>query len=88
MLHQFLTREQRWSLRARKAFFVIGQDGRTYEIQGHGGIRLISDGRPTTSFCIRPSGLMLPSSDLMLAQKLLLETNVEHFLATANARGL
>jgi hypothetical protein len=86
LLHQMLTREQRWSLRASGGFQVQGQDGRTYEVSKT-AVRLIVDGKPRVSYCIHPKE-RLPAYDVMLAQKLLLESNVQHFLATANARDL
>lgn len=86
LLHQLLTREQRWSLRASGSFIVRGQDGREYEVRKD-GVLLIVEGKPTVSYCIHPKE-RLPIYDVMLAQKLLLESNVEHFLATANAREL
>jgi hypothetical protein len=87
MLHRLLTREQRWSLRATNSFLVIGQDGRTYEVREDLPVQLIEDGQPKVSYCIHPI-TRLPPHDVMVAQKLLLETNIEHFLATANARDL
>src|SRR5262245_50496313 len=87
LLHQFLTREQRWHLRASRAFPVVAQDGRVYEVHDSGRVVLLADGRAATSYCLHPKE-RLPSSDLMLAHKLLLETNVEQFLTTANARSL
>jgi hypothetical protein len=87
LLHQLLTREQRWSLRGRGSFLVTAQDGRTYEVTKAHGVRLIVDGRPHTSYCIHPAG-DLPVYDVMVAQKLLLEADVGHFLAVANARDL
>lgn len=83
LLHQFLTREQRWSLRASHSFLVTGQDGQTYEVGEGSGVRLLVNGKPVRSFCIHPREI-LPPCDVMLAQKLLLESNIEHFLATAN----
>lgn len=87
MLHRLLTREQRWSLRATNSFVVIGQDGRTYEVREGMPVQLIEAGQPKTSYCIHPI-TRLPPHDVMVAQKLLLETNIEHFLATANATDL
>jgi hypothetical protein len=87
MLHQLLTREQRWSLRARQSFTVVGQDGRTYELTEGQGVKLLVEGEATTSYCIHPT-MRLPAHDVMVAQKLLLETNIEHFLATAIARDI
>lgn len=87
MLHQLLTREQRWSLRASRSFRVVGQDGRTYEIAEGERVRLIEGGQATISYCIHPIQ-MLPPHDVMIGQKLLLETNIEHFLAIAIARDI
>lgn len=87
LLHQFLTREQRWSLRASRSFVVTGQDGRMYEVTEDQGVRLLVNGRAVTSYCIHPREA-LPRGDVMLAQKLLLESNIDHFLSTANAREL
>lgn len=84
LLHQFLTREQRWSLRAHGHFRAVGQDGQLYEVGGLRGVRLIVDGRVHTHYCIHPLE-EIPSYDVLLAQKLLLETNIELFLSTANA---
>lgn len=87
LLHGFLTREQRWALRATGRFPVRGQDGQTYDVGGLHGVNLLVDGRPSISYCIHARE-RLPPHDVMIAQKLLLETNVEHFLATANAKVL
>ncbi len=87
MLHQLLTREQRWSLRASGSFRVLGQDGRTYEVTEGQAVKLIENGEATFSYCIHPM-VNLPPHDVMIGQKLLLETSIEHFLATANRRDL
>lgn len=90
LLHSQLSREQRWQLRAEKAFSVVGRDGRTYLITegSTSNVRLIENGVATRSFCVVAQGLALPVYDLMLAQKLLLEAAPEDFHKLAVVRDL
>ena len=101
LLHQFLTQEQRWDLRATKSFEVIAQDGHAYQItegtcnnvrriEANGSIRwclcVVAVGPATTFNIDLPGGI--PVYDLMLMQKLLLESDLELFLKTACATDL
>jgi len=83
LIHRYLTQEQKWELRATKGFTVTGQDGVTYRVAGHAGVLL-----PGTPFgwCIHSDSKVttLPDYDLMLAQKVLLESDIEAFMATAH----
>ncbi len=90
LLHSQLTREQRWQLRAEKAFTVVGRDGRMYLITegSTSNVRLIENGEATHSFCVVAKDLRLPTYDLMLAQKLMLETAPEDFHKLAVVRNL
>lgn len=90
LLHSQLTREQRWQLRAEKAFTVVGQDGQTYLITegSSSNVRLLENGEATLSFCIIAKDLWLPVYDLMLAQKLMLEASPEEFHKLAVVRDL
>lgn len=84
LLKEMLTREQRRELLKEKRFHVLGQDGKTYRItpkEIHNVFELDGD-RVVKEFCIVTRGL--PSYDQMLAQKLLLETNIAEFLRIAN----
>jgi len=87
LLHKYLTREQRWELRATKAFTVVGQDGRSYHVTegSAGNVFLLENGEHTYRFCVVPNYKLttLPTYDLMLAQKVLLENNLRLFLSTA-----
>lgn len=83
LLHQFLTREQRWSLRADGSFTVQAQDGNTYRVRYGKTVQLIENGQPVMGYCIHPRE-PIPELDVMLIQKLLLETNLQYFLANAN----
>lgn len=67
---------------------VYSKDGtmKVYRIEhGYAGnVKLLGlDGQPVKRYCIHADS-RLPYEDQMLAQKLLLETNEEHFLKTAN----
>lgn len=90
LLHSQLTKEQRWQLRAEKAFTIVGRDGRTYLITegATSNVRLIENGEEVRSFCVVAKDLRLPVYDLMLAQKLLLETAPEDFHKLAVVRDL
>lgn len=83
LLHRYLTREQKWALRATRGFDVTGQDGVTYRVAGFRGVFL-----PGTPFgwCIHSDQKVttLPDYDLMLAQKVLLESDIEAFMAVAH----
>lgn len=70
---------------------VPSSDGssRTYRIRRGvaGNVSLLGpDGRAVKSFCAHPDGV--PSPDVMLSQKLMLETNEDMFLRIANVRQL
>jgi hypothetical protein len=84
LLFRFLTKSQKADLRASGAFNVKASDGFTYRIQKQLSILRQEDG---ASFCIHPRwDLKVPFYDTMLAQKVLLESDLETFLATANKR--
>jgi hypothetical protein len=83
LLCRFLTREQRWTLRAEHYFEVVGQDGLTYTVRsGPLGGSVIQRG--DLSYCFHPKDEHLPRHDLMLAQKLYIESKTADFLAEAH----
>jgi hypothetical protein len=94
LLYRYLTKEQKWSLRGTKSFEVTGQDGNTYRIRTQFGgnvERLDSETRePLYSYCVVPKYEVtgLPINDLLLAQKVLIETDVKSFLDIAVTRDL
>lgn len=84
LLKELLTREQRRELVKEKRFHIQGQDGNTYRIttaEIHNVFQIDGD-RIVKEFCIVTRGL--PFYDQMLAQKLLLETNIDEFMRIAN----
>ncbi|MBR1302153.1 hypothetical protein JQ605_35705 [Bradyrhizobium sp. AUGA SZCCT0042] len=87
LLRQWLSDEQRRQFNASKSFEVIGCDSRKrYRIVHGTGTNvheLGDDGRPTMGFCFVPSGGLV-AGDVMLAQKIALETNERFALAVAN----
>jgi hypothetical protein len=87
LLRQWLSPEQRAQFDASKSFDVVGCDtGKRYRIR-HGtgtNVHEIDDaGRPVMGWCFVPSGHLV-AGDVMLAQKIALETNERAALAVAN----
>jgi hypothetical protein len=75
------------SLTRQKSFYVIGCDsGKRYRIR-HGTVTNIHEidaaGRPIMGWCFVPYGELV-AGDVMLAQKIALETNEHAALAVAN----
>jgi hypothetical protein len=84
LLERALTPEQRRDLLARRYFYVKGKNF-TYRIrEGQSGNvdALDSRGCVFSRFCARPLG-RVPVYDVMLAQKLWIETDENMFLKTA-----
>jgi len=87
LLRNWLSSEQRVQLDAKRYFDVIGCDsGKRYRI--HYGImsnvhEIDAAGWPKVGWCFVPVG-QLVAGDIMLAQKIALETNEFGALATAN----
>jgi hypothetical protein len=87
LLREWLSPMQRAQFDASKSFDVVGCDsGRRYRI--HDGrvtnVHEIDDaGQPVTGWCFVPSGYLV-AGDVMLAQKIALETNERATLAVAN----
>jgi hypothetical protein len=77
-------------MRGERAFTLQGRDGRTYRITegSTANVQLIENGLATHSFCVVDKDRRLPVYDLMLAQKLLLESNPEGFHKIAVVRDL
>lgn len=68
-----------------KEHFHLHVAGERYRIQkgSHGNVQLLNpDGTVKRQFCIQPADV--PVGDIMLAQKLLLESNVREFYRIAN----
>jgi hypothetical protein len=87
LLREWLSPEQQAQFDASKWFDVVGCDsGRSYRIR-HGtgtNVHELDDaGRPIVGWCFVPSG-HLAAGDVMLAQKIALETNERGVLAVAN----
>ena len=87
LLREWLSPEQSAQFDASKCFDVVGCDsGRRYRIR-HGtgtNVHEIDDGgRPVMGWCFVPSG-HFTAGDVMLAQKIALETNERAALAVAN----
>jgi hypothetical protein len=87
LLRDWLSSEQRAQFDANGWFDVIGgQSGKRYRI--HRGIaanvhEIDGNGRPIVGWCFVPSGHLV-AGDVMLAQKIALETNELGALAVAN----
>ena len=87
LLREWLSREQQAQFDASKSFNVVGCDtGKRYRIR-HGtgtNVHEIDDaGRPVMGWCFVPSGHVV-EGDVMLGQKIALETNERAALAVAN----
>lgn len=78
---------QRQELAELGAFRVLGQDGQTYVIYAHthGNVYQEIEKRFVTNFCHVPLLEGLPVYDQMLAQKLLIESDLTTFLSDAIA---
>jgi hypothetical protein len=87
LLREWLSSEQRTQFDAKGWFDVIGcQSGKRYRI--HRGIaanvhEIDGNGQPIVGWCFVPSGYLV-AGDVMLAQKIALETNELEALAVAN----
>jgi hypothetical protein len=87
LLREWLSPEQRAQFDALKYFDVVGGDsGRRYRIRHGTGTNVyeIDDaGRPIVGWCFVPLG-QLVAGDVMLTQKIALETNERAALEVAN----
>lgn len=85
LLYNHLTLEQIASLEEDGYFDVLGGDGLEYRIKesSHMNIYLLVDGAPAAMFCL-VSTSSIPTSDLLLAQKFMLESCPEEVWKTAN----
>jgi hypothetical protein len=87
LLREWLSPMQREQFDASKSFDVVGCDsGRRYRIH-YGRVTNVHEiddaGQPVTGWCFVPSGHLV-TGDVMLAQKIALETNERATLAVAN----
>jgi hypothetical protein len=87
LLREWLSPEQQAQFDASKCFDVVGCDsGKRYRIRrgiGTNVHELDVAGRPVMGWCFVPSGHLV-AGDVMLAQKVALETNERAALAVAN----
>lgn len=91
LLRRHITKEQWEEFRKMKAFHVTGTDGRLYRVHHQVGsnVTLIVDGADVARYCVVPKdNAWIPEPDMMLAVKLMLETNAKRFLRTANVMEL
>lgn len=85
LLRQLLTPEQQDDLDKKRCFY-LHSGGKKYRIdRGRtGNVKLVDElDQVVESYCIHPS-IACPDADTMLAQKLLLETDIETFERVAN----
>jgi hypothetical protein len=87
LLHEWLSPEQKAQFDASRSFDVIGNHtGKKYRISlGRGtNVQEVNEtGRPVMGWCFVPSGDLVPG-DIVLAQKVALETDECRALAVAN----
>lgn len=85
LLNSLLDDKQREQYGAHK-HFDVDVAGKIYRLAPYDRVRLLEAGKATIAYCIHPDHMHgLPAADVLIAQKLLLETNEAHFLKTANA---
>lgn len=75
----------------KKEFHVTGSDGRLYRVSHQIGsnVTLVVDGVDVARYCLVPKEhAWIPEPDMMLAVKLMLETNARKFLRIANVTEL
>lgn len=86
LLNNFLNVAQRAELERWAGITVWGADSQEYfiEAQPHQNIYLIEGGLRKRRFCVVMQDSRIPLYDMMLAQKLLLETDIPRFTALAN----
>ena len=85
LLVTLLNNNQRESWAKEKRFDVLVR-GKLYRLRPYDRVQLIEKDKPTLAYCIHPSFEHdLPAEDVLLAQKLMLETNEAEFLRIANA---
>ena len=86
LLEACLSAEQLVEWKRNQRLTIPGPSGRRYMIGQYGAvIELGKNGQKIRSFCIHPVDNTLPTPDIVLAMKLLLEGNEPYFLTTANA---
>src|SRR3990170_2645891 len=87
LLREWLSPEQNQQFETSKSFDVVGCDsGKRYRIRRGRGTNvheLDDDGQPIMGWCFIPDGDLV-SGDVMLAQKVALETGERAALAVAN----
>jgi hypothetical protein len=87
LLREWLSPEQRAQFDAKRYFDVIGSDsGKRYRIRygcATNVHEIDGDGRSIVGWCFAPTGNLV-AGDVMLAQKIALETNELRALAVAN----
>lgn len=91
LLRKNLTRKEWQEFSKEKTFHVTGSDGRTYRISHQIGsnVTLVVGGQDVARYCLVPKGNgWIPEPDMMLAVKLMLETNARSFLRRANMTDL
>jgi hypothetical protein len=77
-----LDRRQRLSWRLRRSFDVIGRSGCRYTISSYQPFNVRTG---HGAFCLQVAG-QIPVYDKLLAQKLLIESDEQRFLALSNVR--
>lgn len=85
LLRQMLTPEQKEDLTQKGCFYLHVGEKKFRIDRGHAGnVKLVDERNEVVeSYCIHPEG-GIPDADAMLAQKLLLETDLETFERVAN----
>ena len=89
LLYEHLTPKQIKDLQRTGAFTMEGADGCTYRIskQSQHNVQRLEDWELVETFCLVFKDFQIPVYDLMLAQKLLLESDPELFKKLANRIG-
>jgi hypothetical protein len=87
LLHRHVNDRQWQEFRKKKHIHVTGSDGRLYRIDKTIGssVVLVVDGKDVARYCLVPKGhSWIPEADMMLAIKLMLETDAAAFTKKAN----
>ncbi len=86
LLHRYLTKEQRLEVRKTKGFMMRDKNGRSYHVTlGSATNIFVEHEGKTYALCVIPKE-HLPTHDVVLAQKIMLETDPDAFLRLARVR--